>query len=71
MEQIRTLFEEHEDFLRAGDYYLTKVVWVNEVKKNQGIFEVGASFVRKKNCGPNDIDILTELMNAQMLQKLA
>lgn len=70
MQQIRTLFEEHEDFLRAGDYYLTKVVWVNEVKKNQGIYEVGASFLRKTECGPKDVDTLTELMNAQMLKEL-
>lgn len=70
MHEINSLYRERAHWVRAGDYYLTKVVWAKEIGDTDGFYEVGAAFVEKEGCRVEDIATFTELMNVSMLEKL-
>lgn len=56
-----------ETWVRAGDYYLARVV---RAKRLQADFEIGAAFVNKTVCQADELLHFTELMNAKMLQSM-
>lgn len=70
MKEIRSLYEKKQNWVKAGDYYLAKVVWANDAKKEQAVFEVGAAFVQRDSCKSDEIQTLTELMNVSMMDSL-
>lgn len=70
MKEIRSLYEKKQSWVKAGDYYLAKVVWVTEIRKDQSVFEIGAAFVKKDNCRTGEIETLTDLMNISMMDNL-
>ena len=70
MKEIRSLYERKQSWVKAGDYYLAKVVWIQDVNKGEGVFEVGAAFVKKDTCRTEEIETLTELMNISMMDHL-
>jgi hypothetical protein len=70
MREIHDVYQDKKRWLKAGDYYLTKVVWVKEIDKEAGIFEIGASFLEKECCREEDLATFTELMNINILEKL-
>ena len=70
MKEIRSLYERKQSWVKAGDYYLAKVVWIQDVNKGESVFEVGAAFVKKDTCRTEEIETLTELMNISMMDHL-
>lgn len=70
MKEIRSLYEKKQNWIKAGDYYLAKVVWAQDIKKEPGVFDIGATFVQKDNCRSNEIETLTDLMNISMMDNL-
>lgn len=70
MHEIRKKFQDQTHWIRAGDYYLTKVVRLKTLDEKENMFEVGAAFIEKDGCCMEDLEIFTELMNISMLHKL-
>lgn len=70
MHEINSLYRDRARWVKAGDYYLTKVVWAKEIKETEGLFEIGAAFIEKEGCRAEDLATFTELMNVSMLEKL-
>jgi hypothetical protein len=54
--------------VRSGDYYLTRVVWTQ--KRDSGLYEVGARFVEKAECGLEHMELFTQLLNVCMMERL-
>src|SRR3989338_3368681 len=41
MRDINSLYGHKKSWLKAGDYYLTKVVWAKEVDVSEPVYEIG------------------------------
>lgn len=65
---IRELNEKNPLWLKSGDYYLSKVVWVNQETANN--FEVGVEFINKQKSTAQILETFTELVNANAVNKL-
>jgi hypothetical protein len=70
MREIDSLYSHKKSWLKAGDYYLTKVVWVKEIDPAASIYEIGAAFIEKDECREEELATFTELMNVRTLQDL-
>lgn len=70
MKEIRSLYEKKQSWVKAGDYYLAKVIWISKIRKDENVFEIGAAFVKKDNCRSDEIETLTDLMNISMMDNL-
>ncbi len=68
---VRDINKDHSEWIRSGDYYLTRVVWVQPDPASPQTFEVGVEFIEKKSCASVDLEIFTELLNVRMLEKVA
>lgn len=71
MQEFQSLFADKHSWIKSGDYYLMQVVWSQEIEKNQDVFEIGAAFVQKDQCKMAEIETLTKLMSAQVIEELA
>lgn len=70
MREIDSLYGHKKSWLKAGDYYLTKVVWVRELDPTNSVYEIGAAFIEKDDCREAELATFTELMNVKTLQEL-
>lgn len=70
MHEINSLSEQRSRWVRAGDYYLMRVVWIKEIDVQAGVCEIGASFIEKEYCREEELATFTELMNINVLEKL-
>ena len=59
---------ESQSWFNLGDYFLSKVIWIQELDTHH--FEVGAGFLERKECGKQDLETFTELVNLEMLDSL-
>lgn len=66
---IPELGHDATQWVRAGDHYLARVVWVKRID-GKSLYEVGATFADKSTCRADAIQKLTELLNVSMLQRL-
>lgn len=64
---MREINQNNAVWVRSGDYYLTRVVWVRPAKTQEKNFDVGVEFIEKNKCDAKDLEIFTELMNIRML----
>lgn len=67
---MREINHNQSQWLRSGDYYLTRVVWVKTSSFDTQTFEVGVEFIEKQACGVEDLETFTELMNVTMLESV-
>ena len=65
---IRELNQKNPLWLKSGDYYLSKVVWVNQETPNN--YEVGVEFQTRQNSNSQILETFTELVNASAISKL-
>ncbi|MBF0107465.1 MAG: hypothetical protein HQM16_19325 [Deltaproteobacteria bacterium] len=65
---VNDVIKDTRTFLKSGDYFLAKVAWCKELKRDY--YEIGASFLEKNSCKARDIDTFTELVNISMLDLL-
>ncbi len=67
-QMLQSMNNDSQNWFKLGDYYLSKVIWTQEIRP--GFYEVGAGFLEKNSCSEGDIDTFTELVNLDMLQSL-
>jgi hypothetical protein len=65
---IRELNQKNPLWLKSGDYFLSKVVWVNQETPSN--FEIGVEFINKQGTTPQILETFTELVNASAMEKL-
>lgn len=65
----RTASRANAVCVRSGDYYLTRVVWIKKAL-DSGLYEVGARFVEKTECGLEHMELFTQLLNVCMIERL-
>lgn len=70
MHELRALDRASARWVRAGDHYLTRVVWVLEIPATPGIFDVGAAFIERESLREDMLATFTELLNLSVLEKL-
>lgn len=68
---MREINSDKAQWVRSGDYYLTRVVWSKPSKEDSGNWDVGVEFIERATCRPEDLETFTELMNVRMLEKVS
>ncbi|OVE81842.1 hypothetical protein BVY03_02570 [bacterium K02(2017)] len=67
-QNLESIHNSNQNFLRSGDYLLAKVVW-NKTNPDK-TFKIGAAFLEKEKAKSNEIETFTELVNISMLDLL-
>ena len=67
--ELQKLYPDHA-WVSSGENILAKIVWTDEIQKDQGVYSYGATFVDKKDCHIEDLETFTHLVNQQMFLRL-
>lgn len=68
---MREINQNNATWVKSGDYYLTRVVWVRPARSHENSFDVGVEFIEKQKCNLQDLETFTELMNIRMLDNVS
>lgn len=66
--EVEHVCSDTSRLIKAGDHYLARVVWAKPVENN--CFEIGASFFEREKSSLQEVELLTELVNASALEEM-